>query len=114
MLTSGQKNFQFFLTGHYRMKLLSISDSPKEGKKLMAKFQTDSGRTRTTHFGASGMDDYTLTRDVEQRARYRSRHKKDLDSGDPTKAGFLSWYILWGDSTSRAANISAYKKRFNL
>lgn len=96
------------------MKLISITDSPKEGKKLMAKFQTDTGRTKTTHFGASGMDDYTLTRDTEQRARYRSRHKKDLDSGDPTKAGFLSWYILWGDSTSRAANISAYKKRFNL
>jgi hypothetical protein len=96
------------------MKLISITDSTKKGKKLMAKFQTDSGRTRTTHFGAAGMDDYTLTGDKEQRARYLSRHRKDLDSGDPTKAGHLAWYILWGDSTSRAENISHYKRRFNL
>jgi hypothetical protein len=59
------------------------------------------------------MDDYTLTKDKEQRARYRSRHKKDLKTGDPTKAGYLSYYILWGDSTSVRTNISSYKKRFN-
>jgi hypothetical protein len=80
----------------------------------MAKFETDTGRTKTTHFGASGMDDYTISKDKEQRERYRTRHKKDLESNDPTKAGYLSYYILWGDSTSRQANISAYKKRFNL
>ena len=80
----------------------------------MAKFETDTGRTKTTHFGAKGMDDYTITNDKEQRERYRTRHKKDLETNDPTKAGFLSYYILWGDSTSRQTNISAYKKRFNL
>ena len=96
------------------MKLLEISQSTKADKKLMAVFETDVGRKKTTHFGASGMDDYTLTKDKEQRERYRTRHKKDLETGDPTKAGFLSYYILWGDSTSRAANIASYKKRFNL
>ena len=96
------------------MKLLEISQSTKADKKLMAVFETDVGRKKTTHFGASGMDDYTLTKDKEQRERYRTRHKKDLETGDPTKAGFLSYYVLWGDSTSRAANIAAYKKRFNL
>jgi hypothetical protein len=96
------------------MKLLSITPSTKADKKLMAKFETDTGRTKTTHFGASGMDDYTISKDKEQRERYRTRHKKDLESNDPTKAGYLSYYILWGDSTSRQANISAYKKRFNL
>ena len=80
----------------------------------MAKFETDTGRTRSTHFGAKGMDDYTITHDKEQRERYRTRHKKDLETNDPTKAGFLSYYILWGDSTSRQTNISSYKKRFNL
>jgi len=80
----------------------------------MAKFETDTGRTKTTHFGASGMDDYTISKDKDQRERYRTRHKKDLESNDPTRAGYLSYYILWGDSTSRQANISAYKKRFNL
>jgi hypothetical protein len=96
------------------MKLLSITPSTKADKKLMAKFETDTGRTKTTHFGASGMDDYTITKDKEQRDRYRTRHKKDLESGDPTRAGYLSYYILWGDSTSRQANIASYKKRFNL
>ena len=79
----------------------------------MATFETD-GHRKTTHFGASGMDDYTLTHDTEQRARYRARHRKDLDTHDPTRAGLLSWYILWGNSTSRRENISAYKRRFNL
>ena len=96
------------------MKLLELKESTKAGKKLMAVFESDNGRKKSTHFGAAGMDDYTLTKDKEQRDRYRTRHKKDLETGDPTRAGFLSYYILWGDSTSRAANISAYKKRFNL
>jgi len=95
------------------MKLISITESPKTDKKLMAVFDND-GRKKTTHFGAKGMDDYTLTKSKEQRDRYRQRHHKDLQTGDPTRAGFLSYYILWGDSTSRATNISNYKKKFNL
>jgi len=94
------------------MKLISVTPSTKADKKLMAKFETDTGRTKTTHFGAKGMDDYTKTHDKEQRERYRTRHKKDLVTKDPTRAGFLSYYILWGDSTSLQANISNYKKNF--
>jgi ABC-type sulfate transport system substrate-binding protein len=95
------------------MKLLKIGKSDKPDKKLMATFETD-GRTKTTHFGSKGMDDYTLTKDKEQRDRYRQRHKKDLDTKDPTRAGYLSWYILWGDSTSRQENIKTFKNKFNL
>ena len=91
-----------------------IKKSDKPNKKLMAIFTKDNGRTKTTHFGSAGMDDYTLTKDKEQRARYRQRHKKDLQTKDPTRAGYLSYYILWGDSTSRQENIRSYKKRFNL
>jgi len=94
------------------MKMI-VKKSDKPNKKLMAVFTKDNGRTKTTHFGAKGMDDYTITKDKEQRARYRQRHKKDLKTNDPTKAGFLSYYILWGDSTSRSENIKNYKKRFN-
>jgi len=96
------------------MKLVSITPSDKPDKKWKAVFQTDTGRNKTVHFGASGMDDYTITHDKEQREKYRTRHNKDLQTGDPTRAGFLSYYILWGDSTSRQTNITAYKKRFNL
>lgn len=96
------------------MKLLSVGPSTKADKKLMAKFETDTGRIKHVHFGAKGMDDYTKTHDKEQRARYRTRHAKDLTTRDPTKAGFLSYYILWGDSTSLQQNISSYKSRFHL
>ncbi len=93
---------------------MTVKKSNKPGKKLMAVFTKDNGRTKTTHFGASGMDDYTITKDKEQRARCRNRHKKDLQSKDPTRAGYLSYYILWGESTSRQENIRKYKSRFNL
>lgn len=91
-----------------------IKKSDKAGKKLMATFTRDNGRTKTTHFGSAGMDDYTITKDKEQRKRYRSRHKKDLQTGDYTRAGYLSWYILWGNSTSRQENIRSFKSKFNL
>jgi len=91
-----------------------IKASTKPEKKLMAVFTRDNGRTKTTHFGQKSADDYTKKKDKDQRKRYRSRHKKDLQSGDYTRAGYLSWYILWGNSTSRQENIRAYKKKFNL
>jgi hypothetical protein len=96
------------------MKLDSVVRADDGTHKWKATFTREDGRKRTTLFGASGMDDYTLTGDKEQRERYRTRHKKDLLTNDPTKAGFLSYYILWGDSTSFERNLSAYKKRFNL
>ena len=94
------------------VKTLVIRKSTKEGKKLMAIFTKPNGRTKITHFGEAGADDYTLTKDKERRRLYRERHKKDLATNDPTRAGYLSYYILWGDSTSRQNNIKAYKKRF--
>ena len=96
------------------VKLQSITDSDKPDKKLKAVFLQDNGRTKSVHFGAKGMDDYTKTHDKAQRDRYRTRHAKDLQSGDPTRAGFLSYYILWGDSTSRTTNINDYRKKFKL
>ena len=94
------------------VKLISIKESDKPDKKLMATFETE-GRTKTTHFGSKGMDDYTITKDKEQRDRYRQRHKKDLDTKDPTRAGYLSWFILWNKPTIKES-IKDYKKRFNL
>lgn len=92
--------------------VIKKSTNPK--KKLMAVFTKDNGRTKTTHFGQAGAPDYTITKDKEQRTRYRTRHKKDLNTKDYTRAGYLSYYILWGNSTSRKENISSYKKKFNL
>jgi len=96
------------------MVSMVVKKSDKPGKKLMAIFTKDNGRTKKTYFGAAGMDDYTIKKDKEQRKRYRTRHQKDLKTGDYTRAGYLSFYILWGNSTSRKDNIAAYKRRFNL
>ena len=95
-------------------KLISITTSNKTGKKMMAKFKDKkTGRESTTHFGARGYDDYTIKKDKEQRARYRNRHKGD-NLTNPRSAGALSYYILWGNSTSKRENIASYKRRFNL
>jgi hypothetical protein len=95
------------------MKLINIVPA-NNSHKFTATFLQDNGRKKTTHFGAKGYDDYTITKDKDQRDRYRRRHAKDLATKDPTKAGFLSYYILWGDSTSFSENVRSYKSKFNL
>lgn len=92
------------------MKLLRVIRSPIATKKWRAEF--DDGTH--TDFGDSTMKDYTQHGDVERRKSYRARHRKDLETGDPRRAGYLSYYLLWGDSISLAANIRSYKKRFNM
>lgn len=99
------------------VKLLKVVKSDKPTKKWMAIFKMDNGKEKKIHFGQKGADDYTLTKDKEQRQRYRTRHKKDLLTENNKKglgSGALSFYLLWGDSTSLKKNISDYKKRFNL
>jgi len=95
------------------MKLESVKPANDGTHKYVATFDKD-GRTKTTKFGAAGMDDYTKTHDKEQRARYINRHQKDMTTGDPTRAGYLSRYLLWGESTSMMANLRNYRQRFNL
>jgi len=95
-------------------KLVSIKKSSAKGKKYTATFELSNGRKKTVHFGSAGMDDYTLRHDKDQRARYRARHHKDLHTGDPTRAGYLSYHILWGNSTNIHQNISAYKRKFHV
>jgi hypothetical protein len=96
------------------MKLIKLEKMKIGPKKYKATFKLDNGKTKSTSFGAFGMNDYTLTGDKEARTRYRKRHAKDLKTKDPTRAGYLSYYILWGDSTSVQKNLKDYKKRFNL
>jgi len=86
----------------------------KDGKHKYVAYFKDSktGKTDTTPFGYKGMEDYTMHKDKQRRENYRSRHKRDLRTNDPTRAGYLSYYILWGDSTSYRTNLAAFKKRF--
>ena len=90
-----------------------IKKSDKEGKKLQAKFTLENGRTRTTHFGAEGMSDYTKNRDKDRKQRYLQRHRRNENWNNPLSAGALSRWILW-NKKSKAASIYDYKGRFNL
>ena len=96
------------------MTKMIVKPSTKPAKDYMAIFTDEkTGRTKTTHFGDANLDHYTSGATKEQRTRYQARHKKDLQTNDPKRAGYLSYYILWGQSTSLRENIKSYKKRFN-
>ena len=82
--------------------------------KQTAIFYKDNKKIKTTNYGYAGMSDYTIHKDKERRKRYLSRHEKDLKTNDYKRAGYLSYYILWGPSTSLEKNINSYVKRFNL
>ena len=92
-----------------------VKKSTKASKDYMAIFTDEkTGRTKTTHFGDANLPHYTSSATKEQRTRYRARHRKDLRTNDPKRAGYLSYYILWGESKSLRENIKNYKRRFNL
>ena len=93
------------------MKLLSVTNSSKPEKKLDAKFETDTGRTKVVSYGQKGADDFTKTHDKEQRARYLNRHSANENWNKKDSPGALSRWILWGESTSLLKNIQNYKAK---
>lgn len=101
------------------MKLLFIKPSTNQDKKLMAKFEFENGRTKTVHFGAKGMMDYTKyykqDKDLAnaRKKAYISRHRANENWNDPTSAGALSKYILWNLPTIEDS-IKSYKNTFKL
>ena len=93
------------------MKLLSIQNAQDGIHKLVATFDTG----KKTKFGAAGYTDYLKSKDPVRRDRYLERHGRGReDWSNPTSAGALSRYLLWGDATVLATNIRAYKHKFNL
>ena len=90
---------------------LQITTSDKSEKKYKAVFTKDDGKTKTIHFGSSMHQDYTQHHNKDRRSLYRQRHEKDL-KGDPMRAGYLSYYIIWGNSTNVQTNIRSFKSKF--
>lgn len=83
-------------------------ESAKDGKhKYIAHFADG----KKTKFGSYGFEDFTTHKDTERRDRYRARHKKDLETNDPYRAGYLSYYILW-NLPSLKKSVEDYNKRF--
>jgi len=92
------------------LRLIGLSLSPNKKKKFRAYFSNG----KHTDFGDSSMEDYTQHHDKARRALYRRRHAKDLKTGDPTRAGYLSYFLLWGDSKDLAVNLRVFKHLYDL
>jgi hypothetical protein len=98
--------------GKKTIKLISIKKSTNKGKKLMATFETN-GRRKVIHFGAAGASDFTKHGDITRRNRYIFRHLKDYRTGDPSRAGYLSMFVLW-NKPSLQASITDYRRRLGV
>jgi hypothetical protein len=96
------------------MKLLRVVPSANAEKKYDAVFQQDSGRTKTTSFGAKGYTDFLQSADKDRRERYLTRHRANENWNNPVTAGSLSKHLLWGPSTSLQENIATFKNKFSL
>ena len=98
------------------MVKLVVSSSERKGKRFKAVFTYENGKTVTTHFGLKNAKKGTYIdhQDKVLRKSYRARHKQDLRSNDFTRAGYLSYYILWGRKTNLKDAVASYKKRFGL
>ena len=107
------------------MKLLRIVPSSNKSKKYDAIFMIDD-KEKKVSFGAKNYRDNTLINNKNSKfylpkildrnvvkASYRRRHIKDLKTNDPTRPGYLSYYLLWNKKTL-ASSIKDYKKRFKL
>lgn len=100
------------------MKLVSIKKATDGKHKYTAVFDID-GKSKTTHFGATGYKDFIQyskeSSEVAEKHKksYIARHSKTEDWTDPTKAGTLSKYLLWSEKTF-TSSLAKYKKHFNL
>jgi len=105
------------------LKLKSIKKSLKESKKLTALFEIKSSRQakkfteKKTSFGYNNPDDkqndFTKHGDIDRRNRYIIRHAKDLKTDDPTRAGYLSTFLLWNKPTLEGS-VKDYNRRLKI
>ena len=91
------------------VKLLK-ANSPKKWKM---EFYKNGKRFKTTSFGAFGMSDYTIHKDLKRKALYLARHKKRENWNDFYSAGSLSRWILWNKTTLNGSYLD-YLKKFKL
>ena len=93
---------------------VNITKSTRAGKKMMAVFYDEARKkVKTTHFGASGYEDYTGHQDLQRKMNYLERHEKKENWNDYMSAGCLSRWILW-NKVSLNESIKDYMYRFKL
>lgn len=77
-----------------------------DGKRFEATF-SDGKKTKFGQIDGSTFIDH---KDKEKRKNYIARHKKDLKTNDPQRAGYLSMFLLWNMETLNAS-IKDYNRR---
>lgn len=90
---------------------ITLTKSTRKDKKFMVKLSDG----KIIHFGAAGMSDYTLHKDLKRKQAYILRHKANEDwnkSGLET-AGFWSRWILW-NKPSLTESIKDAENRFGI
>ena len=70
-------------------------------------------KKKIIHFGQKSASDFTKHKDVTRRDFYISRHRKDLNTNDPARAGYLSMFVLW-NKKSLHASIKDYRRRLGI
>ena len=88
------------------MHPIVLNRSTNAAKKFMVTITNDqTGRTKTVHFGSSGMSDYTIHKDKARMARYIARHaaRETWTKAGLATAGFWSRWLLWSKPTLRGA-----------
>ena len=88
--------------------LRSVKPSTRKHKRFLATFKDGT----QTHFGLKGGATYIDHGDKQKRDAYRARHKTDLKTNNPQRAGYLSYYVLWGNSKNIKQNIREFNKQF--
>ena len=93
---------------------VSIGKSTRANKKMVAIFYDEAKKKiKTTHFGASGYEDYTTHGEMQRKMNYIARHKDREDWNDYMSSGSLSRWILWNKPTL-SESIKDYMNRFRL
>ena len=97
---------------------LEIKNSQAKGKRFVAIFTDDKGKSKKVNFGLKNPKRGTFIdhADKELRKNYIARHevREKKFYKDPMRAATLSRFILWGTSSSLKQNIENYKNKYNL
>ena len=93
------------------LKLLEVVPSTRKGKKWKAVFR-EGDKQKDVHFGAAGMEDYTIHGDEKRKEAYISRTRnQDFSRADSPAS--LSRYLLW-NKKSLSESLRDFRKRYGV
>jgi len=97
---------------------IDIKNSQAKGKRFVAIFTDDKGKSKKVNFGLKNpkLGTFIDHADKKLRKNYIARHevREKKFYKDPMRAATLSRFILWGTSSSLKQNIEDYKNKYNL